>query len=319
MHTAVCDALQIEHPVVQAGMARVFTNAELVAAVSNAGGLGVLGCLWRLAEEAQAEIRRIRNLTDRPFGVNFVLHRLDEAAFEACLAERVPVFCFFRGQPYPAVERAHAIGAKVVYQVTTVAEAIEACDAGVDVLVAQGHEAGGHMGPLPLMTLLPDVVAVAGDRPVLAAGGIVDGRGLAAALSMGAAGALMGTRFLATHEAPIPPGYKQAIVESETGDTVANELFDILWDDAWPGVQTRAIRNAFVERWLGREDALRASVVSIREQRARECADDDRAEMPLLAGVGAGRIRELKSAGQVVRDVVAEAERVVRQCYANVQ
>ncbi|HEX5692119.1 MAG TPA: nitronate monooxygenase, partial [Roseiflexaceae bacterium] len=152
-----------------------------------------------------------------------------------------------------------------------------------------------------------------------AAGGIVDGRGLAAALGLGAAGALMGTRFLATHEAPIQSNYKQAIVESEPGDTVANDLFDILWGDEWPGVQTRAIRNAFVERWLGREDELRTSIEAIRGQRTRDNADDDRAEMPLLAGASAGRIREVKPAGQVVRDTVGEAERAIRELRAIVQ
>src|SRR5262249_52670467 len=151
-------------------------------------------------DEAVAAIRQIRSLTDRPFGVNFVLHLRDDDTFAACLAERVPVFSFFRSDPAEAVARAHEAGALTIHQITTVEEATRACDVGVDVLVAQGYEAGGHMGPVPLLTLLPEVVAVAGERPVLAAGGIVDGRGLAAALCLGAAGALMGTRFLATHE-----------------------------------------------------------------------------------------------------------------------
>jgi len=222
----------------------------------------------------------------------------------------VPAFCFFRGDPAKAAKRAHAAGAAVVHQVTTVEEAIQARQAGVDLLVAQGHEAGGHMGPVPLMALLPEVVAAAGDRPVLAAGGIVDGQGLAAALCLGAAGALMGTRFLATPEAPALPGYKRAILDAAPGATVASELFDILWGDAWPGVQTRAIRNAFVDRWLGRADELRDCVDEVRRLRAIIRADWDEQQMPLLAG--AGRIRELKPAGQVVRDVVAEAEQVLR-------
>jgi len=209
IHTNLCDVLGIDHPIVQAGMARSYTNAELVAAVSAAGGLGVLGCLGRPADEAVAEIRRIRALTDRPFAVNFVLHLCDEAAFAACLAEQVPIFCFFRGDPAEAVARVHAAGAVTVYQVTTVAEAVRACAVGVDVLVAQGHEAGGHMGPIPLRTLLPEVVAVAGARPVLAAGGIVDGRDLAAALRLGASGVLIGTRFLATPEAPATATHKR--------------------------------------------------------------------------------------------------------------
>jgi NAD(P)H-dependent flavin oxidoreductase YrpB (nitropropane dioxygenase family) len=293
-------------------MARVYTSADLVAAVSAAGGLGILGCLGRPADEALAEIRRIRELTDRPFGVNFVLHLRDEATFAACLAERVPVFSFFRGDPAEAIEQAHAVGATTICQITTVEEATQVCDAGAEVLVAQGYEAGGHMGPTPLLALLPEVVAVAGERPVLAAGGVVDGRGLAAALCLGASGALMGTRFLATHEAPALAAHKRAILAARPGDTVANDIFDILWGDEWPGVQTRAIHNRFTDRWLGREGELRAAIEEIRRRRAEEGADQNPDEMPLLAGAGAGLIHELKPAGQVVREVVEEAQQVLR-------
>jgi NAD(P)H-dependent flavin oxidoreductase YrpB (nitropropane dioxygenase family) len=299
-------------------MARVYTGAELVAAVSNAGGLGILGCLGRPTDEALAEIRRIRALTDRPFGVTFVLHQCDEATFEACLAERVPVFAFFRGEPAEAIARAHAAGATTICQITTVDEAIQARQARADVLAAQGHEAGGHMGPIPLLTLLPEVVAVANGLPVLAAGGIVNGRGLAAALCLGAAGALMGTRFLATHEAPALAAHKRAILAARPGDTVANDVFDILWGEAWPGVQTRAIRNKFIDRWIGHEDELQAAIEEIRRQRAQANADQNPDEMPLLAGAGAGLIRELKPAGQVVREVVEEAQQVLRALGAHI-
>lgn len=118
IHTYACDVLGTVHPIVQAGMARWFTNAELVAAVSNAGGLGILGCLGRPADEAVAEIRRIRALTDRPFDVNFVVHVRDDDTFAACLAEHVPVFSFFRGDPAEVAGRAHDIGAITIYQVT---------------------------------------------------------------------------------------------------------------------------------------------------------------------------------------------------------
>jgi nitronate monooxygenase len=299
-------------------MARVYSGAELVAAVSNAGGLGILGCLGRPADEALAEIRRIRALTDRPFGVTFVLHQCDEATFEACLAEHVPVFAFFRGEPSEAIARAHAAGATTICQITTVDEAIQAREARADVLAAQGHEAGGHMGPIPLLTLLPEVVAVADGLPVLAAGGIVDGQGLAAALCLGAAGALMGTRFLATHEAPALAAHKRAILAARPGDTVANDIFDILWGEAWPGVQTRAIRNKFIDRWIGHEDELQAAIEEIRRQRAQANADQNPDEMPLLAGAGAGLIHELKPAGQVVREVVEEAQQVLRALGAHI-
>lgn len=313
IHTRVCDVLGITHPIAQAGMARWSTGAELVAAVSAAGGLGILGCLGRPADEAVSEIRRIRALTDRPFGVNVVLHRLDEETFAACLAERVPVFSFFRGDPTRAVERAHAAGAVTLHQVTTVEEAQRARDAGVDVLVAQGREAGGHMGPLPLLSLLPAVVEVAGETPVLAAGGIVDGRGLAAALCLGAAGALMGTRFLATPEAPIPAVHKQAIIAAAPGGTVASGIFDIIWGDEWPGVRVRGLRNSLTARWVDRDDELRAGREEALSTLQRAEAAGDADEMALLAGVGAALIREVRPAGEIVSSVAAEAERILRE------
>src|ERR1700756_3350318 len=141
IRTDACTLLGITHPLVQAGMARYGTSAELGGAVSAAGGLGVLGCLSRPADEARGEIRRIRERTDRPFGVNHVLHLLDEETFAACLAEYVPVFCFYRGDPTEATARAHDVGALVVHQITTVEEARQAVAAGVDALIAQGAEA----------------------------------------------------------------------------------------------------------------------------------------------------------------------------------
>lgn len=312
LHTSACETLGIAHPIVQAGMAREYTNAELVAAVSAAGGLGILGCLGRPADEAVAAIRRIRSLTDRPFGVNFVLHRRNRETFAACLAERVPVFSFFRGDPEEAVARAHAAGAVTIHQVTTVAEAERAVAVGVDVLVAQGSEAGGHMGPLPLLSFLPAVVGVANGRPVLAAGGISDGRGLAAALCLGAAGVLMGTRFLATPEAPISPAYKRAIVAAGQGATVASGLFDLLWGFEWPGVRVRAIRNALTDRWAGREDELAAHLDEVRAECERAEREDDPRGMALLAGEGVGQIDAIQPAGAIVQSVAAEAERVLR-------
>jgi NAD(P)H-dependent flavin oxidoreductase YrpB (nitropropane dioxygenase family) len=310
IHTRVCDVLGIEHPIVQTGMAGGYTNPELVAAVSNAGGLGVLGCLGRTADQAVADIRRIRALTERPFGVNFVLHVRDDTTFAACLAERVPVFSFFRGDdPAEAVARAHAVGAMTMHQITTPAEAARACEVGVDVLVAQGHEAGGHNGPIPLAILLPEVIALAGERPVLAAGGLVDGRDLAHVLRLGAAGILMGTRFLATAEAPVSDGYKRAILAASGPEaTVASGIFDLLWGTPWPGVQVRTLRNRLTERWIGREDEMMARRDAVSASIDQAEAADDTAEYGQLAGVGASRIDAIYPAAQVVRDIIAEAE-----------
>lgn len=316
MHTAVCDVLKITQPVVLAGMGGA-TSPELVAAVSQAGGLGILACTWISADEARHALRRIRALTDRPFGVNFVLHLTDDAVFQTCLDEQVPVFSFFRGDPAPAIDRAHAVGAKTLHQITTVDEAEQACAAGVDVVIAQGCEAGGHMGPHPLWTLLPEVVRVAGARPTLAAGGIVDGPGLAAALGFGAAGVLMGTRFLATPECPVMADHKQAILNARMGDTLATPLWDILRGEVWPGnIRLQSLRNRLTDRWHGHETALLAQLDAVRAQLAEAEASCDINLLPFLAGVGAARIRDILPAAQIVRDVVRDAERILERLQA---
>jgi NAD(P)H-dependent flavin oxidoreductase YrpB (nitropropane dioxygenase family) len=246
--------------------------------------------------------------------VNFVLHYLDEATFAACLAERVPVFSFFRGDdPTAAIARAKAAGAVTTHQVTTAAEAVQACAAGADVLIAQGTEGGGHNGPTPLFGLLPEVIAAAGDRPVLAAGGIVDGRGMAAALCLGAAGVVMGTRFLATPEAPASALHKRLIVAAGPDATVASGIPDLLWGANWPGVQARTLRNRLMLRWAGREDELRAAREAALADLQRAEAAGDPEEMIFLAGMGASRIDDLRPAGEIVGEVVAEAARLLRE------
>lgn len=313
IRTDLCSLLGITHPLVQAGMARYGTNADLTAAVSDAGGLGVLGCLGRPAGEARGEIRRIRERTDRPFGVNHVLQHLDEESFAACLAEYVPVFCFFRGDPTEATARAHDAGAVVLHQVTTVEEARQAVAAGVDGLIAQGTEAGGHMGPVPLFALLPDVLHVAEGRPVLAAGGIVDGRGLAAVLCLGASGAVVGTRFLATNESPASRAHKAAILAAGPGNTVASGVFDDIVGQQWPGVQARAIRNRLTDRWVGRDAELPPVRREVQARLQAAEARDDADEIVLLAGAGVGRIHSMEAAGDLVKQIVAEASAILRQ------
>ena len=237
---------------------------------------------------------------------------LDETIFQICLDEKVPVFSFFRGEPGPATARAQAIGAKVIHQVTTQAEAEEAVQVGVDVLVAQGVEAGGHSGRMPLWTLLPEVVAGAGNRPVLAAGGIVDGQGLAAAMAFGADGVLMGTRFLATPEASIPEAHKQAILNARMGDTLPTLVWDILWGEDWPGgIRTQAFRNPLTDRWDGREDELWADIDAARAEFAAAEARQDMTLIPFLTGVGAARIHDIKPAADIVASVVREAEEIL--------
>ncbi len=307
LQTPLCALLGIRYPLCQAGMA-TYTSPALVAAVSGAGGLGVHGGLGRDAATLRTLIDETRRLLrGEPFGVNHVIERIDEDAFACCLAERVPVICLSWGDPGPWARRAHAAGARVIAQVTTVAEVPTALAAGVDAIVAQGTEGGGHSGFMPLAALLPAVVAAAGAVPVLAAGGLVDGRGLAAALALGAAGGWLGTRFLATPEAPISAAWKAAIVAAGPGDTVHTGAFDLLWGRPWPGAHVRAIGNRFTDEWAERPEALRAHHSPVQEAVWRAEREDDPRLIALMAGSGVGAIGDLRPAGELVATIVAEA------------
>ena len=181
----------------------------------------------------------------------------------------------------------------MIYQVTRPDEVEPALRAGADALIAQGNEAGGHSGLLPLPELLPAIVATAGKVPVLAAGGIVDGRGLAAALALGAAGAWLGTRFLATPEAPISSAWKSAILAAGPGDTIQTLAFDVVWGRIWEGARLRVIRNDFTAAWHGREAILARQIPDVQAQVWQAERTDDPRFFALMAGSGAGEIREL--------------------------
>lgn len=273
--------------------------------------MGLCACTWTAEGEITALTRDLRALTDRPFGLNFVLHIADPRIIACALECGVPVLSSFRGDPTGLVPRVHAAGALAVHQVTTLEEAEQALDAGVDALIVQGNEAGGHCGPHPLMARLPAVIDRAGLVPVLAAGGLVDGRGLAAVLALGAGGVVMGTRFIATPECPASPAHKAALLAARPGDTVWSPLWDILWNEDWPGVGVRALRNAMLDRWHDRPLELAAQIDAVRAELAAAEARDDPTMRALLAGCGAGRIDRLLPAGQVVTDVVAEAAAVL--------
>ncbi|MBI3325685.1 MAG: nitronate monooxygenase [Nitrospinae bacterium] len=219
LRTHLCDLLGIEFPIIQAGMSR-FTSAELVAAVSNAGGLGSLGCDLRPVADLTKQLALTRELTSRPFAVNHLLLTLNEEAFSLTLQARPPIISLAGGDPGDLVKRAHDVGIRVMQQVHTVQQARQAAERGVDVMIAQGGEAGGHGGTVATFALLPQVVDAVSPIPVVAAGGIADGRGLAAALVLGAQGINIGTRFLASVEAPISQGWKKCIVEANSEDAV---------------------------------------------------------------------------------------------------
>jgi len=209
-------------------------------------------------------------------------------------------------------QRAHDAGCKVMHMAGEVAEALRAAKAGADVLVAQGTEAGGHVGWMASLPLVPMMVKAVAPLPVLCAGGVADGRGLAAALALGADGVLLGTRFMATPEAPIHANFKQAIVKSDGHDTVLTEIPDLASQRVWPGAMARAQRNQFIERWAGREWALRHDATEVGKQVAAARAAGDVDNASLLFGQDAGLIDSIKSVKEVVQDIVAEAEEILR-------
>jgi NAD(P)H-dependent flavin oxidoreductase YrpB (nitropropane dioxygenase family) len=315
LRTRLTDLLGIEHPIVLGGMSSA-TDVDLVAAVSRAGGLGILGCSGRTPDQIRQAAEAIRARTTGPFGMNLLLFligaRIAPAAVDALLEAGGRIFSTAWGDPAPYVEPAHAAGRLLMHMVATAEEARRAVDAGVDVVVAQGSEGGGHVGHVSTIALLPAVLDVAGSVPVVAAGGIADGRGLAAALAMGADGVLMGTRFVATREAPVPPSYKQAIVDASGADTVFTRIPDLAPLVEWPGAYSRVIRNRFVEEWLGREDDLRERGAEVGRRADAARAADDREGMKLFAGQSSGLVRSIEPAGDVVVRISAEAEALLR-------
>jgi len=314
LHTRVCDLLGIQHPVVLGGMSSA-TTATLVSAVSNAGGLGTLGLSGRRPEEVPELIGQIRAQTSAPFGVNFLLFNVNDATVEATLAQRPPVVSYawaWSDQDLrPYVERAHAVGALVTYMVSTVSEARRAVAAGADVIIAQGSEGGGHVGVMGTLPLVPMVVDAVRPTPVLAAGGIADGRGLVAALALGADGVLLGTRFLATEEGPLHENFKQAIVESDGHDTLLTEIPDLANASTWPGAFSRTWRNAFVAEWAGREAELRRRRGEVQRVLVQAQDAGDAQHVPLLFGQDAGLIDSILPAAEVVRRIVEEAHEVL--------
>jgi NAD(P)H-dependent flavin oxidoreductase YrpB (nitropropane dioxygenase family) len=315
IHTRICDLLGIAHPIVLGGMGTA-TTAPLVAAVSNAGGFGTLGTSAFNAATLDAEIGAIRERTDKPFGINHLLFQIKEDMFSVTLRAQPAVAAFAWARKDQNLrdyfQRAHDIGSKVMYMAGEVPEALRAAEGGADVIVAQGTEAGGHVGWMASLPLVPMIVKAVAPLPVLCAGGIADGRGLAAALALGAEGVLLGTRFMATPEAPIHPNYKQAIVKSDGHDTVLTEIPDLAAQRVWPGAMSRAQRNKFIERWAGREWALRQNASEVAKQVAAARAVGDLDNASLGYGQDAGLIDSIKTVREIVQDMVTEAEEIIR-------
>jgi enoyl-[acyl-carrier protein] reductase II len=317
LRTPVCDLLGIEVPIMQAAIWPA-TSPELVAAVSEAGGLGSVGSVFESAESIQKQISRVRELTKRPFAVNHVVPLLDEEAFEATLEAEPAVISLALGDPADLLERAHAAGAKVVHQVHTVEQALRVADLGVDAIIAQGSEAGGQGLALGVgaMALVPQVADAVDPIPVLAAGGVADGRGLAAALVLGAQGANVGTRFLASHEASADEAWKQSILEARSQDAVRFEAWKEIFPPAGEGAYEtvpRVMRTSFVEEWQRRPEDVRREAQRLRGELMSVVRERKPHELVPFTGQTAGMIHSVLAASEIVREIVSKAEEALRR------
>ena len=326
METALTRLLGIKHPVIQAPIGGLSVPA-LAGAVSNAGGLGMMAITWMSHDEIRDAIAATHAITDRPFGVNIIIDRSEERQderIEIALAAGAPVISFFWGDPAPFLDRVHAAGAKATMTVGSAEEARRAVDAGVDMIVAQGWEAGGHVwGRVSTLALVPAVIDAVGDTPVAAAGAITDGRGLAAALALGAGAAWMGTRFVASEEAPAHARWKARLIGARETDTFYSSLFDV----GWPDAPHRTLRNKTIDDWLAagsppsgqrpgegevlatRPDGtklVRYSSISARDSVVGRIDD-----LSLWCGQGVALVREVLPAAEIVRRTVADAERLL--------
>jgi enoyl-[acyl-carrier protein] reductase II len=328
LNTPLCELLDIEVPIVQAGMGYV-ARGELCAAVSEAGGLGVIGAASLTAKELREEIHKVRDLTDRPFGVDILFATIGrpagdqatirftrevEAQIDVVLDERVPVLASGLGDPGPVVAQAHDLGTKVIALVGNTRNAIRVARSGVDVIVAQGYDGGGHTGRVGTLALLPSVIDAV-DVPVMAAGGIADGRGLAAALAIGAVGVWMGTRFVASRESFSHDDYKRRIVEIDDEGTTRTRCFS--------GKPCRVIKNRTTEAWENPDLAARIERFPLQFVVMRDWLGEDpylagRREGKvdvgaLAAGQSAAVIGDVLPAGEIVRRIVSEAEEALER------
>jgi NAD(P)H-dependent flavin oxidoreductase YrpB (nitropropane dioxygenase family) len=331
LKTRICDLFGIEYPIISAGMGGIALG-ELAAAVSEAGGLGTIGLAAFGREGIHNEIAAARARTSKPIAVNLLVPFLRPGIVEAVAQSPIQAVTFFWGdarEHAESIASLHRAGIKVIWQCGDADEARWGVDAGADAIMAQGMEAGGHVrGEITTLALIPEVRDAIGDMPLIAAGGIADGRGLAAALALGADGAVFGTRFLASEEAAAHPLYKRRIVEARAGDTVHTTLFDI----GWPNAPHRVLRTKVFEEWerAGRPESgkrpgesetigrsLRADaeipLVSYTVMPPADYIEGDFERMPFYAGQSCGTVRGIAPAGEIVRQIAAEARDVIER------
>jgi enoyl-[acyl-carrier protein] reductase II len=310
LRTPLCGLLGIEAPIIGAPFGP-WEQVELAAALCGAGALGSLGTGLRTVPELRSQWERLRELTDRPFAINHTNRPFDEEAFAATLEATPRAISFHMTVPDDLIDRAHDAGILWIQQVVDLREAEQALAAGADVIVAQGGEAGGHCGSVGTMVLVPQVVDAAGDVPVVAAGGIADGRGLAAALALGAQGVSMGTRFLASEELGIAEAWKRRVVEADATDAVKVVNSErVLPPYSRPGsrVEPRALRTPLIEQLREHPEWIDPAAVGPRIRASVAAGGGD--EYLPFAGQSAGLIHEVLPAAEIVRRVVAEAEEV---------
>ena len=323
MRTALTELLGIEAPIVLAPMGGAVTP-ELAAAVSNAGGLGTLPLSWNTPDEVRSQVAETAALTDRPFGVNLIREWDQRERLAVAVDAGAPVISLFWGDAAGLVQEAHDEGAIVFVSVASAAEAARAAAAGADAVVAQGWEAGGHVrGTVTTLALVPRVVDAVAPIPVVAAGGIADGRGLAAVLALGAAGAWVGTRFLAAQESSIHDEYRRRLLEAVETDTYYGTLFD----GGWPDAPHRALRNSTVEGWEaagrpapgerpGEEEEVAARgdgspVKRYASSTPHSSMTGEIEALPNWAGQGVGLVTRVQPAAEIVQELVADAERIL--------
>ncbi len=319
MRTPVCDLLGIDVPIALAPFGP-WEQVELAAAVSNAGGLGSVGTAVRDPDELRSQWERLRGLTDRPFAINHTGRPFDERVFAAIVEAAPAAISFHMGVPADLIAQAHETGALWIQQVGDVRAADLALEAGADVLVAQGWEAGGNTGWVATMVLVPQVADLAGDIPVLAAGGIADGRGIAAALALGAQGVVMGTRFLASAEMAIDPAWKERIVAADATDAVkvpsSERVMPPFTLDLPPGTPPapRALRTPLIDQLESDPESVDPQSVGpsfVADVRAGGGHD----RLP-FTGQSAGLVHDIAPAAEIMARLVTETNAAIESAEA---
>lgn len=316
LRTVLCKTLGIDVPIILAAMGGTASSAEFAAAASNEGALGSIGSLFRTTDAIKRDVDVIKELTNRNFAVNHIPPTLDEEAFRHTLAARPAVISFALGDPGDLVKRAHDVGSKVMVQVTTVGQGIEAAERGADVIIAQGGEAGGYGGVVSTMALVPQIVDAVSPVPVVAAGGIFDGRGIAAALMLGAVGVNIGTRFLASKEAPIDQAWKAAIISAQSENAVKVEVLNDIVPrpgNAGYGTVLRSLRTPFMDEWGAKRDEARREGNRLWAEMQARARAGRRHETLLTAGQTAGAIKDVLPVAEIIRLLVQETEQALSQ------